>query len=312
MSKNRVFFFIANGVHALDLAGPLQVFYECANYGIPYEIVYVSHTPAVLMSSGLGINNLLHFSSVTPTKDDIIIIPGFDISTYSTEDHSALYKWLNNANIEQSAICSICTGAFALAEAGLLDNIECTTHWKYVQTLQQQFPKIKVLQNKLFVVAGNIYTSAGITTGIDVALYIMELRHGAYFAFRVARELLVYIRRDGSNEQHSIYLQYRQHINDQVHTVQDWIINHLGEKITVEGLATLVYMSPRNLTRLFKATTGITIGEYLEKLRIEKAITLLGAGEKILTVTHACGLKSATALRTILKKNNAHLPNGLA
>lgn len=308
MSNNRVIFFIANTVHALDLAGPLQVFYECTTYGIPYDILYVSNKPEQQLSSGLGVNGLAHFSAIEANSNDIVFIPGFELAEYTKEDHSAFYAWLGAAHQKKAVICSICTGAFALAKAGLLNGIECTTHWKYVNMLQAQFPHTTVLQNRLFVTAGNIYTSAGITTGIDMALHIMEERHGPQFAYQLARELVVYIRRDGNTTQESIYLQYRQHINDHIHTIQDWIINHLTEKITIEALAAMVYMSPRNLTRLFKATTGITIGEYLEKVRVEKALQLLKAGEKVTSITNECGFKSANQLRVILKKHHAQLP----
>jgi len=309
---NRVIFFIASHVHALDLAGPLQVFYEAAEYGNPYEIIYVSANTTELMSAGLGITGMVPFAEVLVRPGDIIFIPGFVVGEYDKADHTELYAWLQKAHQANAVICSICTGAFALAQAGLLDGIACTTHWRYFARLQQQFPKTVVMQNRLFVHAGNIYTSAGITTGIDMALHIMEQRHGAQFAWQLARELVVYIRRDGNTTQESIYLQHRQHVNDQVHAVQDWIIHHLHQKITIEALAELVYMSPRNLTRMFKTVTGVTIGGYLEKIRVEKALQLLNAGEKVAAVTHECGFKSATQLRTILQKQARPVPRVLA
>jgi transcriptional regulator GlxA family with amidase domain len=115
--------------------------------------------------------------------------------------------------------------------------------------------------------------------------------------------LVVYIRRDGNDSQNSIYLQYRQHINGQIHEIQDWMIHHLDEKIKIEQLAEMVYTSPRNLTRLFKATTGITIGDYLEGLRVEKAKHLLKENNKVEVVAKACGFLSTNQLRTILKKH---------
>jgi transcriptional regulator GlxA family with amidase domain len=308
---NRVLFFIASHVHALDLAGPLQVFYEAAEYGNPYEIMYVSHGVTQLMSAGLGVTGMVRFGQVKVNAGDIIFIPGFVVGEYIKADHTDFYRWLQQANEVNAVICSICTGAFALAQAGLLNGIACTTHWRYVARLQQQFPQAVVMQNQLFVNAGNIYTSAGITTGIDMALHIMEQRHGAQFAWQLARELVVYIRRNGDTAQESIYLQHRQHINDQVHAVQDWIIHHLHQKITIEGLAELVFMSPRNLTRMFKSVTGITIGDYLEKIRVEKALQLLNTGEKTATVTHECGFKSPTQLRTILQKHARPVPSAL-
>src|SRR6201999_2870126 len=114
----------------------------------------------------------------------------------------------------------------------------------------REYPALKVETDRLFVKDGNIYTSAGVITGLDLALYLLEERHGPEFACKVAREMVVYIRRDGSESQESIYLQYRSHLNDDIHRIQDWMIRHLQEKILIENLAALVYRSPRNLTRL--------------------------------------------------------------
>jgi transcriptional regulator GlxA family with amidase domain len=170
---------------------------------------------------------------------------------------------------------------------------------------------VKVLSNRLFVKSGNIYTSAGVTTGLDMALSLLEEKHGAEFAYKVAREMVVYIRRDGSETQDSIYLQHRSHVNDDIHAVQDWMIHHLPEKIRVEQLAALIYTSPRNLTRQFKLSTGITIGEYLEKLRVEKAVHLLNNNHKLDAVTRQCGLGSTNQLRHIIKKHTGRLPSAL-
>ncbi len=309
---NRVIFFIASQVHALDLAGPLQVFYEAAEYGHPYQIVYVAENPGEQFSAGLGVTGMAPLAQVQPAEGDIVFIPGFVVGEYTKTNHAQLYAWLRQASVANAVICSICTGAFALAQAGLLDGIACTTHWRYCARLQLQFTRAVVMQNRLFVQSGNIYTSAGITTGIDMALHIMEKRHGAQFAWQLARELVVYIRRDGDTAQDSIYLQHRQHANDQVHTVQDWIIHHLHQKTTIHALAELVYTSPRNLTRMFKTVTGITIGGYLEKIRLEKALQLLNQGEKTATVAQQCGFNTATQLRAILQKHAPKLPKALA
>jgi transcriptional regulator GlxA family with amidase domain len=166
-----------------------------------------------------------------------------------------------------------------------------------------------VQTNRVFVRSDHVYTSAGVTTGVDMALFLLEQRHGAEFVFRVARELVVYIRRDRDEMQESIYLQYRRHMRDDIHTVQDWMIHHLHEKILVEELAALVYMSARNLTRLFKTTTGITIGRYLEKLRVEKALHLLQQEGKIESIARQCGLQSDSQLRQMIKRHTGRLPS---
>jgi transcriptional regulator GlxA family with amidase domain len=309
MATDRVIFFITGEVHILDLAGALQAFYEAAYYGHPYDIVYVSDRAVQECSAGLQFAGLRDYAAVEILQTDILMVPGFDLRQLGSPADEALHAWLRSADEVQATICSVCTGAFLLARAGLLDNRECTTHWKYTERLQRQYPGVRVLTNRLFVRSGHLYTSAGVTTGVDMALFLLEQRHGPEFAFRVARELVVYIRRDGDEAQESIYLQYRRHIRDDVHMVQDWIVGHLQEKIRVEELAALVHTSPRNLTRLFKATTGITIGQYLEKLRVEKALHLLHQEEKIGAVARQCGLQSDNQLRQMIKKHTGRLPS---
>lgn len=308
--KNRVIFYLYNDVHILDLAGPLQVFYESGEYGIPYEILFVSDQPQKKFSSGLFSDKLIHFSEIKLGATDILIIPGFSIPS-NMEPNSGFDKWLIDAYTNKITICSVCTGVFALARAGILNGLECTTHWKYIQILQEHFPEVKVQQNRLFVKDSNVYTSAGITTGIDLALFLIEERHGAKFAYQLAKELVMYLRRDSADMQESIYVQYRQHINYQIHEVQEWLIHHLNQRTSIEDLAEKVNMSPRNLTRLFKAKTGITIGEYTEKLRVEKALQLLKRNEKMTVISQECGISNPHQLALILKKHTGYIPKEL-
>ena len=309
MSTQRVIFFITADVHILDLAGALQAFYEAAYYGQPYDILYISDRVDQVCSAQLQLAGLKDYTTVDISATDIFIIPGFDLRQLREPVDEAFTTWLRKADAAGATICSVCTGAFALARAGLLDNRECTTHWKYTERLQREFPALRVLTNRLFVQSDHFYTSAGVTTGVDMALFLLERRHGAEFAYRVAREMVVYIRRDGGEDQESIYLQYRRHIRDDIHLIQDWIVGHLQEKIRVEELAAMIHTSPRNLTRLFKTTTGITIGQYLEKLRVEKALHLLHQDTKIGTITRQCGLQSDNQLRQMIKKHTGRLPS---
>jgi transcriptional regulator GlxA family with amidase domain len=310
-SSNRVIFFINQETHILDLAGAVQTFYESSDYGKPYDIIYASDHGTQATSARLRMTGLKKYTTIKIRATDILVIPGYDLRRLPLLTDHRFFAWLRAADKAGATICSICTGAFSLAAAGLLEGKECTTHWKYTDRLQKDYPLLKVLTNRLFVRSGNIYTSAGVTTGLDMALALLEEAHGPEFAYKVAREMVVYIRRDGSESQDSIYLQYRGHVNDDIHSVQDWIINNLPKKIRVEQLAGLIYTSPRNLTRQFKLSTGITIGEYLEKLRVEKAIHLLGNNHKIGIVTQQCGLQSANQLRHIIRKHTGALPSAL-
>ncbi|OJW58681.1 MAG: hypothetical protein BGO55_25170 [Sphingobacteriales bacterium 50-39] len=309
--RDRVIFFINKETHILDLAGAVQTFYESGDYGKPFEILYVSDNARQPCSAQLQFTGLKRYTSIKVLPSDILVIPGYDLRRVPPRESRTFFNWLRQADKAGATICSICTGAFTLAAAGLLKGKECTTHWKYTERLQKDFPDAKVLSNRLFVKSGHIYTSAGVTTGLDMALALLEERFGPEFAYKIAREMVVYIRRDGTEPQDSIYMQYRSHVNDDIHTVQDWIVRHLPKKIKVEELAALIYTSPRNLTRQFKKSTGITVGEYMEKLRVEKAVHLLNSNHKVGAVTEQCGLQSANQLRHIIRKHTGSLPSAL-
>lgn len=305
MIPNRVIFFLFDGVHLLDLAGAVTVFVEAICCGQPYELKYVSPYNHPGTSSGLGFAAVDPLDSMTVMPDDILIIAGMDLRRWDRADDALWIPWLQAAAATGATVCSVCTAAFALAAAGLLDGQHCTTHWAQTTLLQQQFPRLKVVENRLFVKSGRIYTSAGIATGIDMALSLIEERHGIAFASLLAKVLVVPMRRDGSSPQDSIFLQNRQHINHQIHQVQDYIAAHLNQKLTISELADQVFISPRNLTRLFKTATGTTIGDYIQKLRREKALLLLKSEHKVAWVARECGFKNPNQLRQLIRKDTS-------
>lgn len=268
--EKRVIFFLLDHVHLMDLAGAVTVFYEAGCCGRPYELRYVSPYPSIGSSAGLGFTKVEPLEAVVVQPEDIVIVAGIDLSKWDHTADDQWLHWLQHAAAIGATVCSVCTAAFVLAVAGLLNGRDCTTHWGYTKALAQRFPRTNVIENKLFVKSDNIYTSAGISTGIDLALYLVEADYGPAFAYTVAKDMVVYIRRDGDASQHSIHLQHRQHISHQVHQVQDHITRQLHTKLTITELAELAHMSPRNLTRLFKTTTGMTIGDYIRHLREEK------------------------------------------
>lgn len=302
MISNRVIFFIFDSVHLLDLAGAVTVFYESGCCGKKYDLHYVSPYANPQTSSGLGFTNVEPLNSITVNKNDIVIVAGMEIEKWNRADDHLWILWLQVAAATGATVCSICTAAFALAAAGLLDDQNCTTHWAWTTVLQERYPRIKVVENKLFIKSGRIFTSAGIATGIDMALYLVEEQHGVDFACTVAKDMVVYIRRDGMDVQNSIYLQNRQHINRYVHQVQDYITKHLHHKITIDELASMVFISPRSLTRLFKSSTGITVGQYINSLRQEKAKRLLKENYKTTWVAKECGYQSTAQLRRLVKE----------
>tara|TARA_R110002167_G_scaffold128570_10_gene310933 strand:+ start:1411 stop:2283 length:873 start_codon:yes stop_codon:yes gene_type:complete len=284
----------------LDLSGMLQVFQESAKYGVKYELQYIATKTAIVTSSGLEISNLKLHDQFTPAVYDIICIPGGSDSRAAINLDS-FFDWLREAHAKGASICSICSGAFLLARSGLLNGRSCTTHWALIDQLQSQFPKLSVKKDILFTKDGKVYTSAGFTTGVDLALFMLEERHGSEITSKVARELVVYIRRDGADHQLSIFLQFRSHQDDKMHVVQDWIIQNIDKKSSIDDLADRFHMSPRNLSRTFKKTTGITITEYRNKVRIEKANKLMKTSDyKMDHIAELCGYSNARQLRNLL------------
>jgi transcriptional regulator GlxA family with amidase domain len=236
---------------------------------------------------------------------DFVFVPGTDhdyLQSAQFGSEKDFFKWIAQCADKNVNTCSICTGAFFLGEAGVLDDRECTTHWRRTDELKTRFPKAKVLADILYVKSDNIYTSAGISAGIDLALAILEYLKGPNFVHKVARGLVVYHRRDPSHSQKSIYLDFRNHINPKIHEVQDFLINNLAKENSIEELSEMVAMSARNLSRVFKESTGLTIVEYLTALRRETAKTLLNNPDYTIDyIASQCGFKSARQLQRILK-----------
>ncbi len=271
-------FLILPNVHLLDLAGPDQAIHEAIDFGADFEIVYCGINEAITTSAGLGLKQQTHFSKIKYNAGDFIIIPGAKVKYLLSNEMKAnkdLHIWLCKAHQNKINLVSICAGALVLAECGLLDNISCTTHFKVTKQLQQLYPKTTVKENILFVEENNIYTSAGIASGIDLILHIIEKLTDGFFAHKVARELVIYYRRDGVSMQQSAYLECRNHIHIGIHNAQDYILENLSKKNNLNHLAEIACMSERNFTRIFKKETGKTVNEYINTIRKEKISNLM-------------------------------------
>jgi transcriptional regulator GlxA family with amidase domain len=236
-----------------------------------------------------------------PETDErsLIVVPGMPYRATQKRNAPAL-RWLKRAYERGATIASVCTGAFIVGDAGLLDGRRCTTHWSRVDELARRFPGARVVADRLFVVEGRIVTSAGIASGIDMALALIEAKDGPLVAAEVAREMVVYIRRDGGQDQTSIYLDYRTHLHPGIHRAQDWIVRNPARDISLDALAGIAAVSRRHLTRLFRQLTGISIKEYSTRVRLELARALLN--DPALTVdsiAQRCGFTSARHLRRL-------------
>lgn len=316
--KYRAFFAVPPKVHLLDLCGPAHVFYEAKVLNPSIEILFISPKGDFESdsSAGLGLNQLKDFSDFELGPTDWLILPGLESELIFQEDFFLTIQpflgWVKVQAENGAKVCSVCTGTYLLAKSGVLDGKSCATHWKYLKDFQQTFPSTRLLADRLFVKDGTIYSSAGVASGIDLSLFLLEEIFGPLFAIQVAKEMVVYLRRTPDDPQLSVFLQFRNHLENRIHQVQDLLASHLNKPLPLEDLAEKVNMSPRNLSRLFKKTTGITLGEYREKLRLERAVQLLAGGEKIEVIAQNCGLKSSNQLRAVLKKYRDILPRELS
>ena len=293
-------------VHLLDITGPANIFFEAACYGAPVQLIFstifIDETEAD-SSCPLSFSKLTPYNELILNEADLLFIPGIDLSLLA--DHSFLSSsqpflhWLKTQHKKGVTVCSVCTGSFLLAEAGLLNGRECATHWRFIDHFKKNYPKAKLQSNRLFVQHDNIYTSAGMSSGIDLSLYITEQLWGAHFAAQIAKEVVIYFRRTLDDPQLSVFTQYRNHIDHRIHIVQDTLTQSLDNKFTISELADKVNMSARNLTRLFKKTTQISIGAYIDQLRVEHAEKLITEGHTVQATALQCGLKSANQLRNL-------------
>lgn len=290
----------------LDLSGPVQAFAAANDYGADYTIEYCSFLSELPAATGLHFSRLQHYTEVVINAGDYFFIPGFSSKLLGNKEHNkawqTFYPWLRALAQRDVRICSVCIGAFVLAQAGLLQGRKCTTHWSLTQRLSNSFPTLRVMDESLFVQDGNLYTSAGISSGIDLALFLLEQTHGPLFVHKVAREMVIYSRRAGSHTQESVYLNYRNHHHPGIHQLQDWLIDNLHIKSTLDALAEQVSMSSRNLTRTFKLQTGISIHNYITLLRLEKANTLQHVpGITVKRIARECGFENERQLQRLWK-----------
>jgi transcriptional regulator GlxA family with amidase domain len=306
MEPTNIIFLILPNVHLLDLAGPDQVFHEAIDYGANIEIHYCSFEHHLQTSARLPFGTVKNYTDIPVKAGDYVIVPGADIHYLTSKQFIAqkpLFHWVREAHTKGAIICSVCTGSFFLGEAGLLEGRECTTHWKRVHELQTRYLSAKVQENVLFTEDDGVMTSAGVASGIDLALHILSKLTDDYFAFQVAREIVVYSRRQGHHAQQSVFLSYRNHIHSGVHKVQDWLQENLHKKATLEDLAEIACMSSRSLTRIFKKETGITINEYTTLLRKERIQKLLkNPNISKAQIAQECGLQSERQVSRIIAK----------
>lgn len=316
MSIRKIVCLIYPDVLALDVTGPMQVFasanVERVKQGLTpaYELVIVSQstTPA-MTSAGLKICTDCLLSELDLSNVDTLLIPGGEGVPAQVADQTLL-AWLRKAEPKVRRLGSVCTGALILAEAGLLDGRMATTHWEDVEALSA-YRKVDVRGDRLHTYDSSaqngdahIFTSAGVTAGIDLALALVEADLGSTLALNVARRLVMYLKRTGGQAQFSALLAPNINRVSRLATLLEWLPEHLSDDLSLQTLADRACMAPRSLSRAFLNEMGMPPMRYVERVRLEAARTLLESGNaSIATVARHCGFGSSENLRRSFHKN---------
>ncbi|MDK1288125.1 GlxA family transcriptional regulator [Pseudoalteromonas umbrosa] len=304
-----IYFVLLADTLPLDFAGPLQVFLETKRLGIQFEIKYISATTQLNCDGGLQLHNLEPLPTALAC-DDIIVLPGCHdaFSAYTTQDADKTIQWLKSTVTKQTVL-TICSGSILAAKAGLLANKSCTTHYQLINKMRIAFPNCQVLDNRIFVEDGNIISSAGISSGIDMAIYFVSTRFTEHIGAQVAQEMLVYFRRTGQDPQLSSWLQYRNHMHRGVHKVQDMVCSNVDKHFSLAQLAHAACLSQRQLSRLFSIHLGITPREYLQHIKVGHAQQLLKrSNHSIELVAQHCGYASSRQFRRVFTQTTHMSP----
>ena len=307
MKRLRVGLLGFNGVMALDLVGPIDAFTTAGvdeaegQAGTLYETTIIGLNKKPFRSeSGITFqpDNTIADSLVL----DTVIVPG-GCGLRVPETQRRVATWLKQQTDNVRRIATVCTGVYGLAAAGLLDGQQVTTHWRHATDLARCFPQVRVDPNALYLKEGKYYTCAGITAGIDLSLALIEEDFGPRVALSVARELVVYFKRPGGQEQFSEPLRFQTAARDRFADLVVWIKGHLHADLSTEALAARANLSPRHFTRRFKAAFSTTPANFVEQLRLTEARErLILPDQTVDTVAYSVGFNSADVFRRAFER----------
>jgi transcriptional regulator GlxA family with amidase domain len=312
----RISLLIFPRVHLMNLAGPLDVFARASQalthagkrHAPAYEIqlLTIDEMPLVT-ASGLGLVGGRQWTQAVTPIDTLLLVAG------STEMDSPiapeLLAWLRASVDSVRRIGSVCSGAFALAAAGILDGRGATTHWKLVDKLAQRYPRVSVDADKIFVQDGNVWTSAGASTGADLALAMVEEDHGHALALEIARHMVLFLRRPGAHSQFSSQLAAQAADLQPIRELIAWISEHLDADLSVPMLAKRAGMSGRNFSRVFSQQVGTTPARFVARLRLQAAKARLQAtSDNVETIASRAGFGDVETLRRQLRSEIGSTP----
>lgn len=292
------------GVEALDITGPTEVFAFASlglqKQGVTQEYVYpvtilAEQAGPVTTLSGLQIFADQSFSQIDKNFDTLVV-PGGSVKDVLA--NTEVVELIKDMRPRLHRLVSVCTGAFLLGESGLLDGCRATTHWDYCSEFSKKYPRVNLEPDRIFIKDGNILTSGGITSGIDLALAMVEEDWGQKLALTVAQYLVVFLKRPGGQSQFSSYLTREASTRADIRELQSWIMQHPDEDLRVEVLAERMAMSLRNFARLFIAETSVTPAKFVEMARIDAARNLLELTRfPIEGIAESSGFKDAENMR---------------
>jgi transcriptional regulator GlxA family with amidase domain len=310
-TTRRIVFVGAPGTEMLDLVGPLQVFARASeiftrqNPGTRslYSVEVISASPHRSLLTNCGVRLTAHktYRELRGRVDTLLVAGGSAIE--NDEVDPQVVRWLRKLCTRVRRVGSVCTGAMLLARAGLLDGRRATTHWNWCEVLIRRAPRTEVDPDPIFVRDENVYTSAGVTAGMDLALALVEEDHGSRLALQVSRNLVLYLRRPGGQSQFSAALSLQMTDRKPLRELEGWVLDNLNKALTVPVLAQRVAMSPRNFARVFLKEMKTTPSKFVERLRVETARRRLEESQNSMeTIASECGFGNVNSMRNVFQR----------
>lgn len=304
---HRVHIVIYPGFKSLEAIGALTVF-DYANARLRakgesplYDLRLVAPEGGLVQSDTL-IQMAAEQLCGTGLPHTALVVGARDIST-AVEQNRRIVDWCRTSGSSLQRLVGVCSGAFFLAQAGILDGLDATTHWSVANRLETEFPAVNVNADAIFIRNGNIWTCAGMSAAIDLSLALVEQDLGQELALNIARELVVYLKRPGGQSQFSQHLDSQMTPHSGIRELQKWILQNLGQELNLEVLARQANMSSRNLRRVFQQQTESSPSQFIERARLEQARRLLADGDTALKrIAATCGFGSEDHMRKVFQR----------
>ncbi len=290
-------------VQTLDVLGPAEVFATATLLATKggYEVEVVAPEPGPLATSSVALHPDRTLAECSGRIDTLLVAGGRGVQQAARDER--VVDWLTAAAKRSRRVASVCTGAFLLAQAGLLDGRRATTHWASCGELARRHPGVTVEDDPIFVRDGGVYTSAGVTAGMDLALALVEEDLGREVALETARWLVLFLKRPGGQAQFSAQLAAQMAERQPLRELQEWLPDHLHEDLSVPALARRACMSERNFARAFREETGVTPAAYVEAARLERArIALETGGEPVEAIARQAGFGTVETMRRAFRR----------